>query len=315
MGIEGPEQDYPFISVVVCTFNRSQRLRCCLQSLTEQTIDSSRFEVIVVNNNSTDNTSQVVEQFTVNQPHFRLVSEKQQGLSHARNSGCREALGTYVAYIDDDAEASPDWVGEIVQFVERHSDIAMFGGPYAALVVDPVPAWFPLECGAMDLGPEEKPVDLQTEFIAGTNMIIRKDLLVSSGGFSPDLGMVGAKVFYGEETKLQLHFRTMAFDVYYVPRIQVRHYLSPDKMSLAWLLRAAYAVGRCSTLVYDRKRGLAGHLAGICYGCVQALKSISKYREIPLRRLLFYGLSPLASEIGAFSDFFLRHVRIYNRNS
>lgn len=315
MNTEHVEGHYPFLTVAVCTFNRSERLKCCLGSLAEQSMDPASFEVIIIDNNSTDDTSRVVEEFVSEYPHFRVVSEPQQGLSHARNRGFREARGTYVAYIDDDAEAFPGWIEEIVLFVGRNPDVAMFGGPHEALVIEPVPTWFPPECCAMDLGSEERPLNLQTEFIAGMNMIIRKDLLLSTGGFNPDLGMVGAKVYYGEETKLQLDLKTMGHETYYVPKIKVRHYVSPKKMSLVWLLKAVYAVGRCSTLVHDRNRGLFGHIAGICYGGFHVLKSPCKYGNIPLRRLLFYGLSPLVSEIGAFHDYLSSRTNISNREA
>ena len=298
-----------FLSVVVCTFNRSDRLRCCLQSLTEQTMDPSRFEVIVVDNNSSDDTSQVAEEFMVTYPHFRLISESRQGLSHARNRGYREAIGEYVAYIDDDAEASPEWVRGIVDFAGRHPTIMMFGGPYAALVIDSVPKWFPPEYGRINLGSEERPLNLKTEFVEGTNMIIRKNALELLGGFSPDLGMIGGKLHYGEETKLQLELHERGYEVYYVPEIQVRHFLAPDKMSLWWLLRAAYAAGRCSAMVFGSKRGLFGHIIGIIGGCVRALLALRKLGSIPLRLIMYYGLSPLATELGTLSNFFDRKMK------
>ena len=92
----------PSISVVVCTFNRAQLAATAIESLCEQTADKSQYEVIVVDNNSQDNTREVTEDFCSRYPNLRYCLEEEQGLSHARNRGWRESRGVYVAYVDDD---------------------------------------------------------------------------------------------------------------------------------------------------------------------------------------------------------------------
>ncbi len=81
-----------FISVVVCTFNRANMLATILQSLCEQSIETSEYEVVVVDNNSTDDTREVVDEFHRCFSNIRYCSESKQGLSHARNRGWREAI-------------------------------------------------------------------------------------------------------------------------------------------------------------------------------------------------------------------------------
>lgn len=98
------------ISVVVCTFNRADILPLALQSLCEQTPHHDQTEIIVVDNNSPDNTRQVVDEFIEKYPNIRYCFEPIQGLSHARNRGWREARGEYVGYLDDDAKAPPEWL-------------------------------------------------------------------------------------------------------------------------------------------------------------------------------------------------------------
>ncbi|MGD8380729.1 MAG: glycosyltransferase, partial [Syntrophobacterales bacterium] len=93
------------ISVIVCTYNRAELLGGTLRTLCHQTLDTSEYEVIVVDNNSTDNTREVVDEFCRRSSNVRYCFEPQQGLSHARNQGLQEAKGKYVAYIDDDARA------------------------------------------------------------------------------------------------------------------------------------------------------------------------------------------------------------------
>ena len=109
------------LSVVVCTYNRSDILRSCLESLGAQSANPERFEVLVVDNNSTDGTFEMAVSFSGCHGNFRVIREPLQGLSNARNRGWREAQGRYVAYIDDDAIASVGWVAAICDFIARCS--------------------------------------------------------------------------------------------------------------------------------------------------------------------------------------------------
>src|SRR5882724_6993780 len=103
----------PLISVAICTFNRSQYLGAAIESLANQTLDHMLYEVIVVDNNSTDATNQVVEEAVRHHTNLdlRYVNESVQGLSAARNRAAQEAQGDFVAYLDDDAHAEPAWLG------------------------------------------------------------------------------------------------------------------------------------------------------------------------------------------------------------
>lgn len=294
------------VTAVVCTFNRSQLLCNCLESLANQDASVELFEVIVVDNGSTDNTDEVTRTYLADNKHFRCVKEEQTGLSYARNRGWREASGQYVVYIDDDAEASTDWVSAILSFVVRYPDAVVFGGPYNAFSTDPVPAWFPPEYGVLGHGQVERKLDTGREFISGTNMAFRVDVLQACGGFHPDLGMKGKKISYGEETHLQILLHEQGHEIYYVPLMKVRHYLSADKMSIVWLLQSAYEVGKCWTLTSNCPRSLFLHFTGLAYGCVYAFRNFFNSEKMYLKRRLFYSLLPLVSEFGSFVDYFVR---------
>ena len=98
----------PRITVAVCTYNRAGLLEECLESLVNQTADANTFEVIVVNNGSTDQTQQVAQQFTRQHSTFHVVIENKPGLSHARNLAFRNARSNWISYIDDDTKAFPN---------------------------------------------------------------------------------------------------------------------------------------------------------------------------------------------------------------
>lgn len=292
------------ISVVVCTYNRSSLLRNCLASLASQDTAIEQYEVIVVDNCSTDDTDAVIQEFINGHKNFRCIKENNLGLSHARNRGWKEAVGEYVAYIDDDAIALSNWVAQIIAFTHRSPQVLAFGGPFEAFSLIPVPRWFPPEYGSWSLGEEERPINVGKEWIVGLNMIFKKEVISRFGGFNPNLGMSGDKVSYGEETSLLIKLKKENISVYYVPSIKVRHLIADYKMKLSWLLLSSYKVGRCLALTFGEHRLLLSHIS--CIGaCMLAGigKMISSSSE-PLKRRIYVSFSPLFIEFGALVEFF-----------
>lgn len=293
--------DKPLVSVVVCTYNRSALLRSCLDSLAVQSADRAAFEVLVVDNNSTDDTFEVAGSFSGN---FRVIRECRQGLSVARNRGWVEARGGYVAYIDDDAKAYEGWIQAICDFAARRPEVKAFGGPYDPFYLYPPPAWFPPEYGGHDLGREERPVMLGREWITGSNMAFRKDVLPGVGGFDENLGMNGTRTGFGEETNLLLKVKESGGDVWYVPSMRVSHLVRPEKFQLRYLLAGCYHVGRNHCLTFRIKRSLGNILLSLMVTAVKAGGGICLGWRRPFKRTLFSSLSPLLNEAGALVEYF-----------
>ena len=287
------------VSVIVCTLNRAQVLQKCLDSLANQDVSDSLFEVIVVDNGSTDGTTEVINVFLSDNKYFRSVKEEELGLSFARNRGWNEARGQYVAYIDDDAIAYPDWISSIVDYVERQPNAEIFGGPYEAFYLVPTPAWFPPEYGRLNLGEQERPIKLGTEWIIGLNMVIRKDLFCLYGGFDVRLGMIGVKTAYGEEVNFFLSMHDKGIQVYYVPSIKVKHLVAEYKMSLKWLLISGYSVGRYYELTFNVERALLSHLSTLMIAYCKAVCELLRPVSIPWKRRMYYAFHRLFYEIGA----------------
>ena len=103
---------WPMFSVVVCTFNRAELLTLCLDTLVRQQLSPQHYEILVVDNNSSDHTREVVAGFAATHGHVRYVFELEQGLSAARNRGAKEAVGRYLAYLDDECKVPPDWLSQ-----------------------------------------------------------------------------------------------------------------------------------------------------------------------------------------------------------
>lgn len=286
------------ISVIVCTYNRAVILENCLKSLEKQTAGKHLYEVIVVNNNSTDNTEMVVKNFSKNKPNFRIVREKRQGLSNARNKGWREAKGKYVAYIDDDAIAEFDWIKQIVMFIKNNPKVNAFGGPYDRFSLKPLPVWFPENYCILNLGDKAKVLNLRNECISGSNMIFNKSIFEKYGGFNTDLGMKGNRILYGEEAEFLFRLKKTEGPVFYVPTIRVRHLVTERKLHLWWLLKSDYFSNFSYSLLNKNRldffRGLFYFISGLLMFPLYVFDS----KKNPFKRRIYFGLSKIFSSLG-----------------
>ncbi|HEX9340813.1 MAG TPA: glycosyltransferase [Thermoplasmata archaeon] len=179
-----PGLQWPKFSVVVCTYNGASTIRDTLEAL--RNLDYPSFEVIVVNDGSTDGTAQIISSYP-----YRVIHEENQGLSRARNIGIAAATGEMVAFIDDDAYPDPHWLRFLaLSFME--AKYAAVGGPNLAPSTD---GW---RAGAIANAPGGPNAVLLTdrtaEHIPGCNMAFRKSALEAIGGFDPVFRTAGDDV-------------------------------------------------------------------------------------------------------------------------
>jgi GT2 family glycosyltransferase len=238
-----PERIWPRISVVVCTYNGARTIRDCFEAL--EKLDYPGYEVIVVNDGSTDATENIAKEFP-----FRLISTPNRGLSHARNTGLYLATGEIVAYTDDDAYPDPHWLTYLAEMflTTTHAGI---GGPNLPPSDD---GWI-AECVAnAPGGPIHVLLDDQmAEHIPGCNMAFRKECLESIGGFDPQFRAAGDDVdicWRLQEKGWTLGFHPSAL-VWHHRRNSVRTY---------WRQQRGY--GRAEALLekkWPKKYNAAGH--------------------------------------------------------
>lgn len=234
------------ISVVVCTYNRAALLKYSLETLFRQTLPPRAYEIIVVDNNSTDNTKEVALSFANREPVLSYFHEASQGLSHARNRGWREAKGTYVGYFDDDSRAPGDWLRIATETIERQDSPHVFGGPYYPYYMGETPRWFREKYNSMSHGQTARALG-DREFLSGSNIFFRADVLREVGGFETNLGMLGYSLGFGEETRLIIEARQKikGLRIFYEPRLFVTHLAAAYKMDWSWILKKAFVDGRC----------------------------------------------------------------------
>ncbi|MDT8273374.1 MAG: glycosyltransferase family 2 protein [Desulfomonilia bacterium] len=232
------------LSVIVCTYNRASILMECLESLANQSAAPKDYEVIVVDNNSTDDTRAQVFQFVSTRENFRLVAESQQGLSSARNRGWHEAKAEWIAYIDDDALAPGNFVERIL-FIIDTSDFDCFGGRYVPWYKYGKPGWYRDEYGSSSIDQSHVGI-LGRGSLSGGVMVIRKSVLNHLDGFPPFLGMNGDIISYGEETYLQSRISDEGYRIGYDPDLVIEHLVPIHKTHVTWLLSSAFRRGKVS---------------------------------------------------------------------
>ncbi len=233
------------ISIIVCTYNRCEILKYCLDSLEKQYVEKAQYEVIVVDNNSTDNTKEVVEEYCRKNSNFKYVFESNQGLSHARNRGAKEAKADWVGYVDDDGKVRENYIEQALFTIENF-DFDCFGGKVVNWFKYGRPRWY----NEIYDAEKEKYAEVceYDGFISGGISFYKKDIIVINGGFPGHLGMNGRKLGYGEETYLQILIKDNG-KIGFNPKIILEHLVPEHKMSVLWQLKRRFFDGEADGLI------------------------------------------------------------------
>ena len=276
------------ISVAICTYNRADMLTGALESLCQQTLSSDRFEIIVVDNASTDNTSDVVctfqEKYSAHQ--IRKIYEVKQGLGFARNAALQVACGEYIAYLDDDARASLNWLATAMGHLGDTQHPQCLGGPIYPFYTTEKPAWFKEKYEARTWGDLQRYLE-PGESLSGSNMIWNKETLKSIGGFGEMVGVKGKTLSVGEETIAFKRFWQEEHTpvVIYDPDLVVTHWVPPLKMKISYFLKRAFVVGQAAVMI-DRQPGFYWRLrtwlrsgGAVVLLSVRAITQLPRYRK------------------------------------
>ncbi len=241
----------PLISVVVCTYNREKFINNCLQSLKNQSLAQQNFEVLVVDNNSKDRSAEIIKEFIAlnKELPFFYYHEANQGLSFARNRGIKEAKGTWITYIDDDAEADVDFLKNLKLAIETYRDAVGFGGKILPNYVDSKPDWMTSYvegafASKLDRGEKIGVFGKDISgFPIGCNMTYTKEILKKIGGFNPQLGRLGNLSMAGEEKHVFTEILAEGRDVVYLPNVTVNHVVEQYRLRVENLISLSYGIG------------------------------------------------------------------------
>jgi glycosyltransferase involved in cell wall biosynthesis len=238
----------PLISVILCTRNRADLFEKAMASLVQQEFPSTDYEIIVVDNASTDRTPEIARRFQEIAP-VRYFRETRLGLCIARNTGWQNAAGRYIAFFDDDAIARPGWLRAIWDAFERWPKSAgVIGGRVEPIWQGARPPWLSNEIAGsltiVDWGPSEKIIeDIGREWLVGANMAVPKAVLFEVGGFHPWLDRVGDKLISSGDVFLQKEVMRRGYQCLYVPSVAIEHLVPPSRLNRKWFLQRFYWQG------------------------------------------------------------------------
>lgn len=242
------------LSVIIPTKNRPVLLKRALKSLTNQTISQDVFEVIVVDNGSTDNTADVVDSFKSKLKNIRYFMEPQPGLHAGRHKGCIVARSNFLVYADDDIEAFPTWLQAIKDSFNDESVVLVGGKCLPQFEIDPPQwlntMWSPNAEGVrilgylslIDLGNTIKAINPFHVF--GCNFSIRRKVLMEAGGFNPDAMPQELIRLRGDgETAVSRYIKTKGYKALYNPLASVYHWVPVSRMTTEYFGLRSYNQG------------------------------------------------------------------------
>jgi glycosyltransferase involved in cell wall biosynthesis len=242
------------ISVVIATHNRIAHLKKALESLAIQRLHQNEYEVLVVDNASTDGTKEEVEHFAQKHAFVKYIHENAPGANFARNTGWKNAQGKYIAFMDDDAVADSQWLASIVSCFESiRPQPAIVGGKVLPIWESAKPSWIEgkllTALSVVDYG--EQPRFLKDhEYFFSVNMAFRKELLAAFGGFDVSLGRVGQVLTSNDEILVAKKIRKAGGQFYYDPTANVMHHISANRLTMHWFKKRYYLQGYSECLMW-----------------------------------------------------------------
>jgi glycosyltransferase involved in cell wall biosynthesis len=239
----------PKLSIVICTYNREKYILEALESVNRQDYDLSGIELIVIDNNSTDRSALLIQNFIAangGKPYFYYL-ETQQGLSYARNTGIAHAKADIITFIDDDAIAREDFVKNTIDFFNKYPQAAAAGGKVIPKFTEGEPEWLSKYVrkvvSEIDFGPHVKELTGR-KYPFGANMSFRSEVFRKYGYFHTGLGRTGANLLGGEEKDMFDRMKLGGEHIYYSPDMVVQHIIDPYRLSMEYLERFCKGVGK-----------------------------------------------------------------------
>ena len=253
-------------TVAICTYNGAQRIRAALEALAIQTQPKKSWEVLVIDNASTDGTGEVADQFIKEKLGGcgRVVREEQPGLSFPRASADREARGEVICFLDDDNIPAPDFVAAVIQAFSERPRAGVIGGKVLPRwETKPTPlaeAVAPFALAICDLGKAPRLFDGLGGGIVGAGMCVRREVLkvvfLSRLSPKPVTDRTGTNLISGGDLAISIAARQMGYECWYEPSLVIQHLLPASRMKKDYLLRLYEGIGRGQAAIrrcYDWK--------------------------------------------------------------
>ena len=299
------------LSVIIPTRNRSQWLGDAVNSILNQSLAPENYEIVVVDNGSTDGTRALAAQLEKKHPEsVRCVHEERPGLHQGRHRGAREARGEILAFVDDDVIAASQWLEAIMKAFEP-DDVALVGGKVLPCWEGEVPKWVPSfkkknafgwtlgYLSLLDFG--NTPRKIPGKFVFGCNFSIRKSVLFECGGFHPD-GMPEELIqFRGDgETALAKSVQAKGYGIRYEPEAVIYHRIPAERLTLEYFCRRAFNQGISESFTEIRQQhGLGQTPVESRSGGIELAAKLKKIARafIPKKLPADNGFQPIRQQI------------------
>ncbi|MGC8602362.1 MAG: glycosyltransferase [Desulfomonilaceae bacterium] len=256
-------------SIIIPTFNRRSSLKNTLESLTNLNYSPENYEIIVVDNGSTDNTRQMVEAIVKSNisGRIRYYYEPVPGLLSARHKGAFESRGNILVYVDDDIEADPNWLAAIAEAF-GDTETHLVGGKSLPKYESPPPNWLEAfwyrdgslsQCfylSLIDFGDQLTQID--PLYVWGLNFSIRKETLFKVGGFNPECVPKDLQRYQGDgDTGLAWKIKAAGYKIVYQPQALVYHVVPNERLSIDYFVERMFSAGVSDSYTTIRKnRGI-----------------------------------------------------------
>lgn len=263
----------PEVSVIIPTYNRSSLLRDAVNSVLDQET-STTFEIIVVDNNSKDDTAAVVQSLMDQHPgRISYILETQQGNAHARNRGVKSARGAIIAFLDDDVIVERNWLASLTQTLDARAELAFVGGKVLPQWDGPPPSWLTPDhwspLALLDYGPDELTIGGNSpRGLLTANIAFRKSVFDETGAFSPHLQRVKNAIGSMEDTEFLLRVCRSGKHGIYLPAMIARAPVESERLTKSYHRRWHTGHGHFYAVMRDpewerssfRIAGVPGHL-------------------------------------------------------
>ena len=241
------------LSIIICTYNRAKYIYNVLQSITQNDFPADNYEIILINNNSTDYTEEKCKLFQHDYPQitFRYFFETEQGLSHARNRGIKEATGDILIYVDDDALVNKKFLSSYYELFQKDKDVFAAGGPIFPKYETEPPKWlsfFTKELLTGYLYQGNKTGKFKRRYPGGGNAAYRKEVFEKTGLFNVELGRKGDNLVGAEEKDIFDKMTKMDMKILYTPQAILYHIIPAYKLTEVYFNRLTFSIGQSERL-------------------------------------------------------------------
>ncbi|MCC6444207.1 MAG: glycosyltransferase family 2 protein [Armatimonadetes bacterium] len=230
------------ISVILSTWNNSNRLRITLEAISQCKVpEGILWELVLVNNNCTDETDEVARNFADKLP-ILYIKEPRQGLSRAKNAGIKAARGKLIIFTDDDVKPCRDWIAIYWSAYQANPEGYFWGGPIESEfgngnIDEELVRLAPPSVKGLSFGSDMKILS-PDEYLVAANWACPAEAIRTAGGFDISTGLnpASGKVIVGEETDLMSRLMQMGLVENYLPEAGIKHFVPEDKCSLGHIL-------------------------------------------------------------------------------